>query len=65
MGQNPQFPADLVTFTEKSLMNIFTFCAVDFRIPLQKLYLLYKFDHHSPSITEDTKIWQSYMTTWR
>ena len=26
--KNPQFPADLVTFTEKSLMENFIFCAV-------------------------------------
>ena len=58
MGRNPQFPADLVTFTEKSLMKIFTFCAVGFKTPL-----LSKFDHYSPSFTEDIKIWQSYMTT--
>ena len=28
MGQNLQFPADLVTFTEKALMENFIFCAV-------------------------------------
>ena len=26
--KNPQFPADLVTFTEKSLMENFIFCAM-------------------------------------
>ena len=28
MRPNPQFPMDLVTFTEKSLMENFIFCAV-------------------------------------
>ena len=28
MWPNPQFPANLVTFTEKTLMKNFTFCAV-------------------------------------
>ena len=28
MWPNPQFPADLVTFTEKSIMQKFIFCAV-------------------------------------
>ena len=28
MRPNPQFPADLATFTKKSLMENFIFCAV-------------------------------------
>ena len=28
MWPNPQFPADLITFTEESLIEIFIFCAV-------------------------------------
>ena len=28
MGPNPQFPADLVTFTEEILNEKFTFCEV-------------------------------------
>ena len=35
MWQNTQFPADLVTFTEETLMEDFIFCAVmisDFRL---------------------------------
>ena len=30
MWPNPRFPADLVTFTEKYLMENFIFCEVDF-----------------------------------
>ena len=28
MWPNPQFPADLITFTEESLIEIFIFCVV-------------------------------------
>ena len=37
MWPNPQFPADLITFTVKSLMENFIFCAVkvSFSLPLE------------------------------
>ena len=35
MWPNPEFPADLVTFTEEILMESFSFCAVSITISIE------------------------------
>ena len=41
--QNPQFPADLVTFTEEFLMENFIFCAAVVLAEILLIYLLFQF----------------------
>ena len=48
MWPNPQFPADLVTFNEKSLMENFIFCAVVLiKISLKQMKTMYVYIQNS------------------